>query len=554
MDERAKERLRIMSMSRDRVFLPPTTPVSRRRKMPEKHEFENALTHLLHHSVDTHLHPKHEAHYKNILHHVIGESGDTRLKDETSDRLNFELFGDKGKDIANLLRGNKQINDALKKLDAKPQTSVVKEPLELHKYGALAESAYTHYQGGDPHDTLKGHFLDELNDFEMDTELSTIDNLVLHNPITGETHVAYRGTQKLSDWKTNLQAMSSVEEHSPLVKSAIKTAQQVADKYGSKNMSVSGHSMGGMRSLAVAQHFGDKGIHIQGYHFDPGVSVKQLMKHGKYSKLGTQQIFRTHFDTPSVVAKMAQIKPPKGVKITNVLTNPEHAIKIPGLDQHSTNHFNIKNPVGFAEDGSILVKRDSVHKVVADALRSGEQGIEVIANSKVGKVAKPLLHYGSKIAEKAAMPLAVLGTGLDVYEDITDPNKSLTQKETDIGVDVASGVGAWTAGNIAGDLAMGATLAICPECALLSVGAGLLTGGAVGYAVEEVGGAIKKPTEKVIGAVEDFAEDVGSTIADTAVSVEKGVVSAAESVGKGVVTAAKDVGSAAKSFGHWLGF
>lgn len=548
MDERARERLRIMKMSRDRVFIPPTTPVGRRTTLPKKHEFENALTHLAHHAVDTHLHPSHEAHYKNILHHAIGESGQTRLTDESSERLNIALFGQKGNDIANLLKGNKQINDVLKKLDAQPQLHTVKEPVELHKYGALAEASYTHYQGGNPLDTLKNHFLDELNDFEIDSELSTIDNLVLHNPITDEVHIAYRGTQKLSDWKTNLQAMTSIEEHSPLVKSAIKTAEGVAEKYGMKNMTVSGHSMGGMRSLEVVQHFAEKfNTHIQGYHFDPGVSVRQLIKHSKYAELGTQQIFRTHFDTPSIMAKMAQIKPPKGLKINNVFTNPEHPIKIPGLDQHSTNHFIIKNPVGFAEDGSVLVKRHTASRVISDALRSGEQGLEVVANSKVGRVAKPVFHYGAKFAEKAAMPLAVAGTSLDIYNDITDPNKSATEKDTDIAVDTATGVGAWTAGNMAGELAMGATLALCPECALMAVGVGLVTGGVAGYAVEEVGSALKKPAEKAVGFVERGAE----TFVEGAENVVEQDIKAVEDVGEAVYKGGK---SAVKTVGKWMGF
>ena len=550
MDERARERLRIMRMSRDRVFLPPTTPVSRRVRKPLKHELENAITHLAHHSIDTHLHPTHEAHYKNILHHTIGESGNTKLTDQSHQQLLQSLFGEKADGISNLLKGNKNINDILKKLDAKPTFQVVKEPIELHKYGALAESAYTHYNGKDPTETLKGHFLDELDDFVVDENLSTIDNLVLHNPITKETHIAYRGTQKLSDWKTNLQAMTSVEKHSPLVRSAIMTAEAVADKYGTDNMTVSGHSMGGMRSLEVTQHFGDKGIHIKGYHFDPGTSVRQMVK----PNVGLQQIFRTHFDTPSIVAKMAQIKPAKNLKINNVFTNPEHEIKIPGLDQHSTNHMNIKEPIGFTEDGSVLIKRHSAEKVVADALRSGEQGMEIVANSRVGQVAKPVLHYGAKIAEKGAAPLAVAGVAFDAYEDITDPNKSKTERGADVAVDVATGATAWTAGNIAGDLAMGATLAICPECAVVGVLGGLAVGGAVGYGVEKAGRAVKKPVEEVTGFVEDKvgqAEQSFSSFEDKVFGTKDFAKQARE---YDAYDLGDDIKSGAKKVGRWLGF
>ena len=50
-----------------------------------------------------------------------------------------------------------------------------------------------------------------LEDFKVDKDLSSIDNVVLHNKITGETHISFRGTtddlkktdQFLSDWNTN---------------------------------------------------------------------------------------------------------------------------------------------------------------------------------------------------------------------------------------------------------------------------------------------------------------------------------------------------------------
>ncbi len=49
----------------------------------------------------------------------------------------------------------------------------------------------------------------------MDKDLSTLDNVVLHNKVTGETHISFRGTtddlkktdQFLSDWNTNRNIM-----------------------------------------------------------------------------------------------------------------------------------------------------------------------------------------------------------------------------------------------------------------------------------------------------------------------------------------------------------
>jgi hypothetical protein len=36
--------------------------------------------------------------------------------------------------------------------------------------------------------------IDDLKGFEVDEELSTLDNVILPDPITGETHISFRGT------------------------------------------------------------------------------------------------------------------------------------------------------------------------------------------------------------------------------------------------------------------------------------------------------------------------------------------------------------------------
>ena len=137
------------------------------------------------------------------------------------------------------------------------------------------------------YDGLKetSHYIPELEDFVVDIENSTIDDLVLHNSKTGETNISFRGTQKLSDWKTNLKTMSDLGfdegkafREDPLIKSAISTAEKVVDKYGAEKVTLSSHSLGGSKSFEVSQYFGEKGIHLKGFHFDPGVSIRQMRK------------------------------------------------------------------------------------------------------------------------------------------------------------------------------------------------------------------------------------------------------------------------------------
>jgi hypothetical protein len=525
-----EERLfNLMLSKQDKDFIPP-------------HEFNNAITHLSHHSIDTHLHPVHFKHYKDIVKRSIGD--DPKLSDNAHKELLDKSFGKSGEGIARLLKSGNTINDIAKELEKKPQIETKTEPYELHKYGALADASYTHYRGESVEDFLKKSPIDEVAEFVVDNELSTNDNLVLHNPLTKETHISYRGTQKLSDWKTNIKAMSSLETHSPLVKGAIKTAEDVLGKYGGDNLSVSGHSLGGMRSLEVAHYLDKKGVNVAGYHYDPGVSVRQMLNQ---NKLGTanQTIFRTHFDSPSIVGKMAQLKTPKNLDIINVPTSPEVDMKTPILDTHSTKHFTPENIVGFTENGDVLVKRHTTSKIVANALRTGENGLNVVANNS--KFLKKAVRFGGEIAEKSAMPLAVAGVSFDIYNDITDPNKSQTEKSTDIAVDSATGVASWVGGNMAGELAMGATLALCPECALLGAGVGLAVGVGAGVGISEGGRALKKTAEKSVGAVEDFGEDVVEGVEDLGKEAIEGV----EDLGQGAYEGGKKVVS---KVGKWLGF
>jgi hypothetical protein len=565
---------RFFLKSRQRMFVPPSsyeTPSivrnTRRKRKISLDDFSDAVTHLSHHHIDTHLHPKqvHE-HYKTLK-SVIGQ--EPKLTDEAHDDLLTKMFGTNNF-IQQAVKTNDRLHKLVEKLESKPQTTAVLEDIADHKYGVLANASYEYY--GEGGDATKGgeavkqfmskhsHYMPELEDFEVVPEYSNKDNLVLRNAKTGETHISFRGTQQLDDWVTNSKAMMSLEKSSPLVKSAIQTAEMVAKDFGTENLTVSGHSMGGMRSLEVTQHFADKGLHVKGWHYDPGTSLRQMVKQGKLGEGFKQTILRTHFDAPSTVANMTSLKPPKNLTIKNILTNPEKEHKVPILDTHKTHHFYLEgDPIGLSNDGTkVLVKRNSPEKVLATALRSGESGAEIVLNSKFGKVAKPIAHYGGKILEKSAKPLAVLEAGFDVYNDLNDPTKSDTERDVDVAMDVGKGVATWEGANIVGELAMAGTLVLCPECALVSAGVGLLAGAGAGIAIEEGFDAVKKPVETAVGKVEDFGETAMEKTKDFVEGVGEGIEKGAEAVGEGIVSGAKSVGegfvSGAKSVGHFFGF
>ena len=89
----------------------------------------------------------------------------------------------------------------------------------MHKYSRLANSSYDYFNSRGKIDAVheglqnpKYNYIDDLKNFTVDEELSTIDNLVLHNAKTGEMTVSYRGTTDnpigrtksfLKDWKVN---------------------------------------------------------------------------------------------------------------------------------------------------------------------------------------------------------------------------------------------------------------------------------------------------------------------------------------------------------------
>jgi len=79
-------------------------------------------------------------------------------------------------------------------------TEVVKDSFNQQKYSRLADSSYDYFNSdGDAEVVEKNLSASDyshlgIEDFKVDKELSSIDNVVLHNKVTGETHISFRGT------------------------------------------------------------------------------------------------------------------------------------------------------------------------------------------------------------------------------------------------------------------------------------------------------------------------------------------------------------------------
>ena len=92
-----------------------------------------------------------------------------------------------------------------------------------------------------------------IGDYYIDESLSTPENVVYHNPKTGETKVAYRGTEgTLKDWGNNALYAFGLHNTSKRYKRSNEIQKQVEQKYGTQNLDVLGHSQSG----AYAQEIG----------------------------------------------------------------------------------------------------------------------------------------------------------------------------------------------------------------------------------------------------------------------------------------------------------
>jgi hypothetical protein len=173
----------------------------------------------------------------------------------------------------------------------------------------------------------------------VDEQLSTIDNLVLHNANTGEVNVSYRGTTDnpmrtkslLRDWRINCQ-ISGGKSNTVRVKQGKKQLNKVIEKYGKNELTLSGHSLGGHVSyeMGVAND-------IPSYSFNPAMNMSRLKKAEKYSGNASKHvIFKTPLDFASPLAHDTKTlaKSNTSVKIVNILVAKDNP-----LDTHSIDQF-----------------------------------------------------------------------------------------------------------------------------------------------------------------------------------------------------------------------
>ena len=92
----------------------------------------------------------------------------------------------------------------------------------------------------------KGQAPTDINGYVLDKELSNGQAKVYHNPTTGKTIVANRGTQgTLQDWANNIAYTMGMYDYTGRWKNAKRTQDEAIQKYGKVDTNV-GHSQSGI--------------------------------------------------------------------------------------------------------------------------------------------------------------------------------------------------------------------------------------------------------------------------------------------------------------------
>ncbi|CAL6396255.1 unnamed protein product [Bathycoccus prasinos] len=226
------------------------------------------------------------------------------------------------------------------------------ESVSQHKYSRLAQSSYDYFNSKGNADLVntnlknpKYSHIDDLNGFELDKELSTLDDAVLHNKLTGETVISFRGTTSniketkafLKDWEVNSKIMFNPKsaENTRRMKNAFSNTENVISKYGKDNVKVVGHSQGGYVSSSIAQK-----MDLEGHHYNPAIAVRQINQNKKgmfFKNTAEQNIYKTHTDFASPLAYDRHIQKNFNVKTVNY--NPEITERSPFVSTHSLEQF-----------------------------------------------------------------------------------------------------------------------------------------------------------------------------------------------------------------------
>ena len=308
-------------------------------------------------------------------------------------------------------------------------TRIVKDDPLMNKYGHLAKTGYDNYKNENPIKALN----ESGYDFKAVDELNTnADNFIVES--VDEVHMNFRGTMNMDDWlDKNTRIMSEklfgemektdrfIEAEAQVIK-----AMKYADSMG-KELTLSGHSLGGWFSYYFAKKF-----NLKGYHYNPAISQSQadiLLKETAAEGIVKQNVFRTATDTPSatIVMNHHTFDESKTVDVKTVSTKPgldENLIDVHDIEQFTTNTKGVRNTHG----GSIIKSLKGVGKKVVSkggtALAMGAALFQEVGDVKkdlknndntIDKVDDSIIDTVKNVAVLGASSAVAVGLGAELF-------------------------------------------------------------------------------------------------------------------------------------------
>jgi len=371
-------------------------------------------------------------------------------------------------------------------------TEIIEENLSMHKYSRLASSSYDYFNSRGKIDAVheglqntKYDNIDDLKDFKVDEELSTIDNLVLHNSKTLETSVSYRGTTDnpmrtksfLRDWRINGQ-IAGGKSNTIRVKQGQKQLDKVVEKYG-ENVTLSGHSQGGHISyqLGVSND-------IPSYSYNPAINMSQLKSAELYSGNASKHvIFKTPLDFASPLSydTKALSKSNTSVKLVNNLVGKDNPLATHSIDQFAPTPKEIAG-------GIVKVERR--------------------------KIAGEIMHG---VGTTVNVGLGVYDWGSDLNKDVNKKESNVTEKIADSTIDTAKDGEEFVVDNLIAD----ASFALAGETfgASIVVGVGLayindLTASHIASGAKSTVRFAEKQEKKAEHSIGQTFKRIGNTISN----------------------------------------
>ena len=227
----------------------------------------------------------------------------------------------------------------LKNLDLGLQESL--ESIEQHKYARLAQGAYDQAYKSKAK-AMKGlretgKFIPELNDFEIVSEFSNNNFTAYRNRVTGERHFAVRGSDTdffspdknieslmkgkgirakrgVQDWLTNAKFVAGKHQSSERYREGENLLKEFSASEGIniKEVTTSGHSLGGGLSKYLSRKFGGKAF-VFNPASNPVKGLKGDLKIKDFHPESFVKSFRTYGD---------------GVSLGEVLGNKEPQLEV----------------------------------------------------------------------------------------------------------------------------------------------------------------------------------------------------------------------------------